>query len=250
MPRCLHLHKVTPSTGFCAKCGARVLPDWVWLCLLTLPLSLIYGAAVSWKLITAANKPAPTPTHLLPTVTSSPTWVFKQTPSRTSTPTTSPSPTASATPTATPSQTASATPTATLFPRVALLSFHGRYVTAKGKDEDWVLRQETGLDDKCGWFTQIRQDNGTVALLTCYNRYVTAARTGAIRWDWRLRQESNLDDCGQFIVYDVGNDEVAFESCAGKFFTAGNDTWTGMPWLVVAETDNLLAWERFKLQQP
>lgn len=238
MPRCLRLHNVPPTAGFCALCGARVLPDWVWPCLWTLSLSLICGAAVSCPLIIAATEPAPTPTRPFPTVTPSPTWAFTPTPPRAWTPTPSPSP------------TASSTPTATLFPRVALLSFHGRYVTAKGEGDGWVLIQETKLDDNCGWFTQIRQDNGQVALLTCYNRYVTAPRSGTIRWDWRLRQESNLDDCGKFIAYDVGSGEVAFESCAGKFFTAGNDTWTGMQWFVVAETDNLLAWERFKLQQP
>jgi hypothetical protein len=47
MPRCLHLHKVPRDTGFCAVCGARVLPDWVWLCLCALPLSLMYATAIS-----------------------------------------------------------------------------------------------------------------------------------------------------------------------------------------------------------
>jgi hypothetical protein len=247
MPRCLHLHKVPPTIGFCAVCGARVLPEWVWVCLCALPLALLYGTAVSLRAepppmvethIITATESAPTPTRPVPTVTLAPIWAFISTPSPIWTPTFSPSP------------TTSATPTATLIPRVALLSFHDLYITAKGEDNDWVLRQETKLDEKCGWFTQIRQDNGNVALLTCYNRYVTAPRTGITRRDWLLRQEFNLDDCGKFIIHDLGGGDVAFESCAGRYFTAGNDTWTGTQWLVVAETENLLAWERFRLQQP
>ena len=230
MPRCLRLHRVPPTTGFCAVCGARVLPGWVWLCLCALPLSLIYGVFVS--ISDTATEPAFTPTRPLPTVTPSPTRAFTPTPSHTRTPTPSPS------------------PTATLFPRAALLSFHDLYVIAKGKDDGWVLKQETRLDDQCGWFTLSRQANGKVALLTCYDRYVTAPRTGITRPDWLLRQESKLDDCGQFDLLELPNDEVAFRSCAGRFFTAGNDTWPGLEWLVVAETRQMLDWERFKLQPP
>jgi len=130
------------------------------------------------------------------------------------------------------------------------LSFHDLYVIAKGKDDGWVLKQETRLDDQCGWFTLSRQANGKVALLTCYDRYVTAPRTGVTRPDWLLGQESRLDDCGQFDLLELPNDEVAFRSCAGRFFTAGNDTWPGLEWLVVAETRQMLDWERFKLQPP
>jgi hypothetical protein len=130
------------------------------------------------------------------------------------------------------------------------LSFHDLYVIAKGKDDGWVLKQETRLDDQCGWFTLSRQANGKVALLTCYGRYVTAPKTGMTRPDWLLRQESRLDDCGQFDLLELPNDEVALVSCAGRFFTAGNDTWPGLEWLVVAETRQMLDWERFKLQPP
>ncbi len=245
MPRCLRLHPVPPTAGFCAMCGARVLPGWVWLCLCALPLSLLYNVFVSvsrrpslipiveTRIITA-TEPAFTPTRLLPIVTPSSTW----------TPTPSPSPTASATPTPSPS------PTPTLFPRAALVSFHDLYVIAKGKDDGWVLKQEPRLDDPCGWFTLSRQANGKVALLTCYDRYVTAARTGITRPDWLLRQEPTLSDCGQFDLLELPNDEVALVSCAGRYFTAGNDTWPGLEWLVVAETRQMLDWERFKLLPP
>jgi len=324
MPRCLRLHKVPPTAGFCAVCGARVLPRWVWLCLCALPLILIYTMVVSsraarpsyvtparvvvtvettrlvevTRIITeaplvvvtriiieappivqtrfvTATEPAPTPTGPLGTADPSPIQTFASTlssiwaPTITETPTPSLSPTASPTQTASPTLTRTVKPTltwtptpsasptvlptsiATQFPRVALLSFHGRYVTAKGAADGWVLRQEPRLDDKCGWFTVNPQDKGKVALLTCYNRYVTAPSTGTFRWDWRLRQETKLEDCGNFTVHDLGNGEVAFETCAGKFITAGDGNWSpGLQWLVVAETNNLLAWEHFTLHAP
>jgi hypothetical protein len=139
----------------------------------------------------------------------------------------------------------SMTPTATPPPQVALLSFHGRYVTALGEDDDWSLRQEQVLSD-CGWFTQRQLDNGRIALVTCYGRYVTAPRRGTTRWDWELWQESALGDCGQFILHDQGNGELALETCAGRFVTAGDWTWEqGLQWSVVAETDTIDLWERF-----
>jgi hypothetical protein len=253
MPRCVRLHKVPPTSGFCAVCGARVLPDWVWLCLCALPLALIYAVVVSSRaampsavipspvvqtqvvvetvietIVITATEPAPTPRQALPMVAPSPTW----------------------TPTPRPSPTASATPTATFHPRVVLFSFHDLYVIAKGQDDGWVLKQETKLDDQCGWFTLGPQSDGKVALLTCYNRYVTAPRTGITRQDWLLRQETRLDECGKFTVHDLGNGEFAFETCAGRYFTAGNDSWPGLQWSVVAETKELLDWERFRLQPP
>jgi hypothetical protein len=252
MPRCLHLHKVPHDAGFCAVCGARALPDWVWLCLSVLPLSLIYAVALSSRatkspvalppvvetrlievtrlveapLMITATEPAYTPTRPLPTVAPSRTW----------------------TPTPSPSSTATATPTATLYPRVALMSFHDLYVIAKGKEDGWALKQETRLDVKCGWFAVSPQGDGKVALLTCYNRYVTASRTGITRRDWLLRQETKLDECGKFTIHDLGNGEVAFETCAGRFFTAGNDSWSGLQWLLVAETKEIQDWEKFALR--
>jgi hypothetical protein len=147
-------------------------------------------------------------------------------------------------------QTAQVTPTATPSPKMALVSFHGRYVTARGEGDDWSLGQEPGLSD-CGWFTQYHLDNGEIALLTCHDRYVTAPRRGTTRWDWALWQESGLGDCGQFILHDLGRDGVAFETCAGKFFSAGDGNWgSGMQWSVVAETDRIEDWERFTVLQP
>ncbi len=143
-----------------------------------------------------------------------------------------------------------AMPTAPPSPRVALLSFHGRYVTALGEEEDWSLGQEQVLSD-CGLFTQRQLDNGKIALVTCHGRYVTAPRRGTTRWDWALWQESALGDCGQFILHDQGDGEVALETCAGRFVTAGDGSWgEGLQWGVVAETDTIDDWERFALIAP
>ncbi len=256
MPRCLRLHKVPHDAGFCAVCGTRVLPDWVWLCLSVLPLTLVYAAAlgsrgtkppvaqapivdppviVETRLvevtriieilhIITATEPASPPTRSLPTVTR--THALTMTPS------------------ATPA------PTATLYPRAALLSFHDLYLVAKSEGYGWVIRQEPRLDDKCGWYTLSPQADGKVALLTCHNRYVTAPRTGVGRGDWLLRQETNLDECGKFTVVYLETGEVALKTCAGRFLTAGNTSWQGLEWLVVAETNEIKDWEKFTLLAP
>jgi hypothetical protein len=237
MPRCVRLHKVPPTSGFCAVCGTRVLPDWVWLCLCALPFALIYAVVVSSRagtpadvnpspivqtqvvvetIVVTATAPASTPRQALPIVAPSPTW----------------------------------TPAATLFPRVVLFSFHDLYVIAKGQGDGWVLKQETRLDDKCGWFKVIPQSDGKVALLTCYNRYVTSSRTGRERQDWVLRQETRLDECTKFTVHDLGNGVFAFETCAERYFTAGNGSWGDLSWLIIAQAKQVLDWERFTQQGP
>jgi hypothetical protein len=146
-------------------------------------------------------------------------------------------------------QTAQVTPTATPSPKVALVAFHGRYVTSMGEDDDWSLRQKPELGD-CGWFTQHHLANGKIALETCHGRYITAPRTGTERQDWMLGQESGLGPCGQFDLYELGSDRVAFKTCAKKFFTAGDGNWPPpLQWSVVAETDILLDWEIFTVLQ-
>jgi hypothetical protein len=146
-------------------------------------------------------------------------------------------------------RTAQVTPTATPSPKVALLSFHGRYVTAAGASGGWLLTQKPDLSP-CGWFTLHYLDDGKAALMTCHDRYVTAPKTGATRVDWLLWQESELGDCGHFVLHDLGRDGVAFETCAEKFFTAGDGNWEpGLEWAVVAETNVLQAWERFTVLQ-
>jgi hypothetical protein len=134
--------------------------------------------------------------------------------------------------------------------KIALMSFHGRYVTALGAGGGWLLTQEPDLSD-CGKFTLQYLDDGKVALVTCHGRYVTAPKTGATRSDWRLWQESELGECGQFALYALGGDDFAVETCAGNFLTAGDSGWPGeLAWAVVGETDVIKDWERFKMLRP
>jgi hypothetical protein len=133
--------------------------------------------------------------------------------------------------------------------KVALLSFHGRYVTAMGAGGGWLLRQEPDLSD-CGWFTLHHLENGKVTLMTYHGRYVTAPKSGTTRADWLLWQESELDGCGQFVLHDLGRDGVALETCAKRFVTAGDGNWPGeLAWSLVGEADTVKEWERFKILQ-
>ena len=133
--------------------------------------------------------------------------------------------------------------------RAALLSFHGRFVTASGGGGSWLIGQETNLSD-CGWFTLRFLDDGKVSLMTCHGRYVTAPESGTTRTDWLLWQEPVLSRCGQFILHDLGSGRFSFETCAGRFFTAGDPGWDP-PWSLGAATEIILDWEKFTLlQQP
>jgi hypothetical protein len=134
--------------------------------------------------------------------------------------------------------------------KVAFKSYHGRWVTAKGKEDGWALRQDTELNE-CGQFIQYHLANGKVALKTCYDRYVTAPANGATRQDWMLMQESKLGGCGQFDLYDLGGDRVALKTCAGNFLTAGDGNWPSeLEWSTVGETDTMLEWEVFTVLRP
>lgn len=133
---------------------------------------------------------------------------------------------------------------------VALVSFHGRYVTAMGEDDDWALRQEEELSP-CGWFIQRRLEDDKITLETCHGRYVTAPITGTTTWDWMLEQGLEPGGCGRFVVHGVGSDGVALETCAERFVTAGDGNWPGdLAWSLVGETDQIQDWECFTLLQP
>lgn len=129
---------------------------------------------------------------------------------------------------------------------VALLSAHGRFVTATAGGAGWLLRQETDLGE-CGWFTLHFLENGNVSLRTCHDRYVTAPRTGSDRSDWLVWQEPGASPCGQFVLHEQG-DRVAIESCAGRYLTAGDGGWEGaLAWSIVGETREILDWELFTI---
>ena len=133
-------------------------------------------------------------------------------------------------------------------PKVALLSFHGQYVTALGEDRGWMLTQEPEVSE-CGMFTKFDLSKDKIALLSCYGRYVTAPRRGIARSDLALWQDSGLGDCGQFDLVELANGKVAFRTCTGKVFTAGDGGWDpALQWLVVAETKDIRDWEEFTLQ--
>lgn len=266
MPRCLYLHHVSAQARFCAVCGARVVPGWAWV-VGALLAALLISMATRWS---DGESPVPTaiataippaPSTLSPTPTRIPRSIRTPTrtivPTQTRTPTTSPIPsiTQTATLTLTPTWTAtvthSPTPTATLYPRAALLTYHGRYVIAKDEVFGWSLRQETRKGDPCAWFTINTLVDGRIAVKTCHERYITAPSTGKERADWLLRQESELIECGMFSVVNLGDGKIALLTCAGRYWTAGDWGWEeGLQWSVVAETQILLDWEMFTLETP
>ena len=132
--------------------------------------------------------------------------------------------------------------------KVALMSFHKRFVIAKSGGGGWLLKQETELSD-CGWFTLHHLENNKVALETCHDRYVTAPNSDATGQDWMLWQESELGDCGQFILHKQ-SDGIAFETCAGRYITAGDGSWPPeRAWSLIGETHDILEWELFTLLQ-
>jgi hypothetical protein len=142
------------------------------------------------------------------------------------------------------------TPTAIPSIEVAFVSAHDRYVTAEGEDEHFLLRQEPELGE-CGWFTQQGLHNGKITLKTCYDRYVTAPimanapLVGADDQDWRIWQQDELGDCGQFTLHDFGN-AVALETCAQRYLTAGDYGWPDeLQWAVIGRRDDVLSWEQF-----
>lgn len=145
----------------------------------------------------------------------------------------------------TPANTATPVPSPTL--SIALITFHGRYVVATDGSQDWLLKQETSPGD-CGRFT-LHDLNGKVALETCHHKYVTAAMTGTTSLDWALGQEPKLDDCGWFIRHSLGQNKVAFETCAGRYWTAAGDSWEPeLHWVLIAQTYKQNDWETFTVQ--
>jgi hypothetical protein len=130
----------------------------------------------------------------------------------------------------------------------AFRSHHGKYVTAMGESDDWVLKQESDLSP-CAWFTLQNLANGNVTLMTCHGRYVTAPDAGGSRAECLLRQLSQETACGEFLLHHLGDDKVALQTCAGKFVTAGDGGWGDLAWSLVGEQTEILGWEMFAVLQ-
>lgn len=144
---------------------------------------------------------------------------------------------------------------------VALITFHGRYVTAMGADRDWVIRAETTKLKDWEKLTLLCLDNGKVALKTHHDRYVTAM--GADR-DWVLRAETaELKDWEKFTLVEADTGEqlpcleafklfgqdsvrIAFKTHHDRYVTAMDDQ-PGWDWELRAETRTLSDWEKFEL---
>ncbi len=151
-----------------------------------------------------------------------------------------------------------ALPAAARAGKIALKSYHGRFVTALGVDGEWLLRQEPNLSD-CAWLTpyNLNRDgagNSVVALETCHGRFLTAPQRGATRLDRQVWQESTPGDCGQFTLEPQGDGPFAIKTCAGEYLTAGNAGGGWEPplqWAVIVENPAVENWEKFTiLPQP
>ena len=140
-------------------------------------------------------------------------------------------------------------------PQIAIKSYHGRYITALGVDNGWVMTQDPAVGN-CGKFTLFELGNNKVALRTCNGRYVTAPTmsnpnlvTTQHDPQWQLWQESSLGDCGAFDMIEQPEGKVAFRTCMGMVVTAGDVNWPGeMAWAVVAERAEIKEWEQFTLE--
>lgn len=154
------------------------------------------------------------------------------------------------------------TPTPTAI-TVALQSFHdGRFVTATGLEEDWVLRTEPQPLD-CQFFTLQCLDDGKISLKTCHGKYVTAMDAEAGR-DWMLRAEATGPrEWEQFTMVDPETKEalpcsdlfwrqlsrgekvkIGLKTAHGKYVTAMNAE-NERDWMLRAETTQLGDWETF-----
>lgn len=140
----------------------------------------------------------------------------------------------------------------------------GRYVVARGEEDNWALRQRTERSD-CAWFTlyDLGNDAGSriVALKTCHNRYVTVPRGDTTRPDRRPEtrrdrmawQELRPGDCAQFTLEVQSDGTAAFKTCGGRYLTAGDaGTGWGTPveWAIIVENPIVEGWEIFKLWPP
>jgi hypothetical protein len=144
---------------------------------------------------------------------------------------------------------------------VALLTYHGRYVTDANDKND--LKAETGELKDWEKFTLLCLDDGKVALETYHGWYVTALNDEGDR-DWKLRAYTEeLNDWEKYTLVDVeterqlpcsevlgllkqGSVVIALKTHHGRYVTAQNDEGD-RDWKLRAYTEELNDWEKFTL---
>ena len=84
-----------------------------------------------------------------------------------------------------------------------------------------------------------------VALKSFHNRYVTA--TGESD-NWRLKQKTELSDCGRFTLRHLANGKVALETCHHKYVTAPKDGAAREDW-TLGQNDSLNDCGQFELYE-
>ena len=268
--------------------SSRRLPAWVWPTIRSASPVVILGAVIL-GIVLALWQSGRHPAEPTPSATQPAMALLSATPrpTRTPPPTATPAPTSAPPPTATPTPTATATPTQTAAPtptpfqsvRVRLKTVHGRYVSAMGADDNWLLRAETEtIGDPCQEFTLLCLEGGKIALQTCHKtdagnpRYVTPLGAD---FDWQLKAQTNeMKSWEEFTLLDPGTgqpDTIQPRSCSdviqslqqGHQVTVAFQTWhtkegknrlvTAMdagwelPWILRAETNQLLASEIFTM---
>jgi hypothetical protein len=126
--------------------------------------------------------------------------------------------------------------------RIALKTYHGRYVTAMGEDHDWDIIAKTVEIEDFEKFTLIDLDDGKVAFKTFHNRYVTATDE-AQNWDIRA-EAARMGDWETFMPIPLGNDKVALKTFHNRYVTAmGADR----NWELVTEAAEIDLFEEFEI---
>jgi hypothetical protein len=150
-------------------------------------------------------------------------------------------------------------------PKVAFQTTHGRYVSAMGNDEEWLIIAQAFSIDDYERFTLLCLDDGRVAFQTWHtkdgkNRVVSAMGEDK---DWILMAETNVIDAYEkFTFFDAdtgiqrsclevvesleadGKVRIALYTYHGRFVTAMDGNWDP-PWLLRAETHELGESEKF-----
>lgn len=136
-----------------------------------------------------------------------------------------------------------------------------RYVTAMHERNRWVLRAETTVQREWEQLTLLCLHNGKVALKTYHGRYVTALNDENYR-DWRLIAETN--ELQAWEMFDLVNPEtevglacidvlerleqgsvtVALRTHHGRYVRALNDE-RNRDWVLKGRSQTLGVWETF-----